>query len=238
MLKENSPTTPTDDFIAPPCLDDIQIVYEDKSLLVIDKPSGLLSLSGKNPANKDSVHYRIVQGSQLAQGYPTATMVHRLDFGTSGVMVVALNKAVNAHLTKQFQARSVAKNYIAILLGHLSDDEGVIDAPIAKAEFPFQKVCMKSGKPAQSHYQVLERLQDPENGVNTTRVLFTPLTGRTHQLRVHSREIGHPIIGCDLYGLKVGGVDSKSLAKRLMLHASRLDFEHPITGERLYIERP
>jgi len=165
-------------------------------------------------------------------------MVHRLDFGTSGVMVVALNKAVNAHLTKQFQARSVVKNYVATLLGHLNDDEGVIDVPIAKAEFPFQKVCIKTGKPAQSHYQVLERLQDPENGVNTTRVLFTPLTGRTHQLRVHSREIGHPIIGCDLYGLKIDGVDSQLLAKRLMLHASRLDFEHPMTGERLCIERP
>ena len=110
-----NPTKLVDNFIAPPCHEQIQILHEDEHLLVIDKPSGLLSLSGKNPANKDSVHYRLVQD------YPTATMVHRLDFGTSGVMVVALNKEVNAHLTKQFQARTVIKNYLATLLGHLAD---------------------------------------------------------------------------------------------------------------------
>ena len=148
-------------------------------------------------------------------------------------MVVALNKAVNAHLTKQFQARSVVKEYVATLLGHLADDKGLIDAPLAKAEFPYQKVCIETGKPAQSHYQVLERLQDPVNGASITKVLFTPHTGRTHQLRVHSREIGHPIIGCDLYGLTIDGVDSHLLAARLMLHAYSLEFEHPVTGERL-----
>ena len=99
-----------DPFIAPLCTETIQILYEDEYLLVIEKPTGLLSLSGKNPLNKDSVHYRLVQN------YPTATMVHRLDFGTSGLMVVALNKAVNGELTKQFQERSVVKNYIATLL--------------------------------------------------------------------------------------------------------------------------
>lgn len=92
-----------DPFIAPLCTETIQILYEDEYLLVIEKPTGLLSLSGKNPLNKDSVHYRLVQN------YPTATMVHRLDFGTSGLMVVALNKAVNGELTKQFQERSVVK---------------------------------------------------------------------------------------------------------------------------------
>jgi len=239
-MKDSPNPTLTDDFIAPPCHEQIQILYEDENLLVIDKPSGLLSLSGKNPANKDSVHYRLVngslaKGSHQTKGYPTASMVHRLDFGTSGVMVIALNKAVNAHLTKQFQARSVEKNYLATLLGHVADDEGVIDAPLAKAEFPYQKVCVETGKPAQSRYQVLERLENA-NGIKTTRVLFTPLTGRTHQLRVHSREMGHPIIGCNLYGLVVAGVDSQRLAKRLMLHASSLAFEHPTTGQRLHIE--
>lgn len=226
---KNTSTALADDFIAPPCHEQIKIVHEDAHLLVIDKPSGLLSLSGKNPANQDSVHYRLVKN------YPTATMVHRLDFGTSGLMVVALNKAVNAHLTKQFQARSVVKHYLATLLGHLADDEGLIDAAIAKAEFPYQKVCAANGKPAQSRYQVLARQQDA-NGINISRVLFTPLTGRTHQLRVHSREIGHPIIGCDLYGLVIDGIDSQSLAERLMLHASRLAFEHPVTEQPMSIE--
>ncbi len=240
------------EFIAPPCDEHIQILHEDEHLLVIDKPSGLLSLSGKNPANKDSVHYRLVQD------YPTATMLHRLDFGTSGAMVVALNKQVNAHLTKQFQARTITKHYHAILLGHLTNDEGIIDAPIAKAEFPYQQICHETGKPAQSHYQVLERRQGllsgteftenhakPHGGavdaslrktIKTTKVLFTPKTGRTHQLRVHSQGIGHPIIGCDLYRLTKDGVDSQQLAKRLMLHASRLSFEHPVTGKQLCIE--
>ena len=216
-----------DPFIAPLCTETIQILYEDEYLLVIEKPTGLLSLSGKNPLNKDSVHYRLVQN------YPTATMVHRLDFGTSGLMVVALNKAVNGELTKQFQERSVVKNYIATLLGHLADDEGVIDAPIAKADFPRQKVCHKSGKSAQTHYQVLERSQPTLNEANTTKVLFTPLTGRTHQLRVHSREIGHPIIGCVLYGSTIGGINSQFLAGRLMLHASSLSFNHPVSCQRI-----
>ena len=227
MSKTSAPLP--DSFIAPVCNEQIEILFEDESLLVINKPSGLLSLSGKNPQNKDSVHHRLVQD------YPTATMVHRLDLGTSGVMVVALNKAVNAHLTKQFQARSVIKEYQAVLLSHIAEDEGVIDAPIAKAEFPYQKICVETGKLAQSHYRVLERLQEPLSGVNTSKVLFTPLTGRTHQLRVHSKEIGHPILGCDLYGLTIDGIDSQSLAPRLMLHASSLKFEHPLWSEDIEI---
>lgn len=228
----------TDTFIAPPCYEQIRTLFEDECLVLIDKPSGLLSLSGKNPLNKDSVHYRLVQK------HPTATMVHRLDFGTSGVMLLALTKEVNSNLTKQFQARSIIKKYVAILFGHLTDDEGMINAPLTKAEFPYQKVCVATGKEALSHYRVLERMQDSLTGIKTTRVLFTPLTGRTHQLRVHSREIGHPIIGCDLYGAsikiddEIGEMDTKSLAARLALHATSLEFDHPVTGERLTIEAP
>jgi tRNA pseudouridine32 synthase/23S rRNA pseudouridine746 synthase len=222
-----------DTFIAPPCHEQIRILYEDAHLILIDKPSGLLSLSGKNPLNKDSVHYR------LAQNYSTATMVHRLDFGTSGVMLLALNKEVNGNLTKQFQERTIVKKYVAILFGHLDDDQGTINAPLTKAQFPYQKVCAASGKEAQSHYQVLERMQDSATGIKTTRVLFTPRTGRTHQLRVHSREIGHPIIGCDLYGLDIKGLgDTQSLASRLALHANSLEFTHPVTEQRMLIESP
>jgi len=198
--------------------------------MVIEKPSGLLSLSGKNPLNKDSVHHRLVQH------YPSATMVHRLDFGTSGLMVVALKKEANAHLTKQFQARTVSKTYIAILFGDLKEDHGVIDMPIAKSDFPYQKACAESGKSALSHYRVLTRKIDAVTGAQLTRVLFTPITGRTHQLRVHSREIGHPIIGCDLYGLQQNGIDSERLASRLMLHANGLQIQHPVSFERLQFE--
>jgi tRNA pseudouridine32 synthase/23S rRNA pseudouridine746 synthase len=212
---------PIDTFVAPVCHADIEMLYQDEFILLINKPSGLLSLSGKNPLNLDSVHYRLVKE------YPTATMVHRLDFGTSGLMLLALNRAVNADLTKQFQARTVHKTYYAILEGHLEQDQGCIALPIAKdpSIFPRLKVCHESGKQATTDYRVVERLHKPPR----TRVLFIPKTGRTHQLRIHSREIGHPILGCDLYGSD----QSLSMADRLLLHAFSLDFDHPVSGERV-----
>jgi len=210
-----------DPFIVPLCTEQIEIIYQDEHLLLINKPSALLSLSGKHPLNKDSVHWRLVQD------FPTATLAHRLDFGTSGLMIVALNKAVNADITRQFQERSVAKRYVALLHGHLAEESGEIDLPIAKnrINFPLQKICYATGKPAQSHYQVLERLENPF----ATRVLFTPVTGRTHQLRIHSSEIGHGILGCDLYASD----EAYSLAPRLLLHAERIEFEHPVSGEQV-----
>lgn len=220
-MTHSNMTSPIDNFVAPICHQHIDLIFQDEHILLINKPSGLLSLSGKNPLNKDSVHYR------LRQQFPTATMVHRLDFGTSGIMVLALSKPVNAHLSKQFQDRTVAKTYISVLSGHLELDQGCIDAPIAKDKpnFPRAKVCYESGKPAQSPYQVLARLDKPL----CTRVMFSPKTGRTHQLRLHSREIGHPILGCDLYGTE----QTQSMANRLLLHAATITFEHPISGEKI-----
>ncbi|WP_407213510.1 RluA family pseudouridine synthase [Enterobacter sichuanensis] len=215
-----------DSFIAPPCHDDIAILWQDEHLLLINKPSGLLSLSGKNPQNRDSVHYRLVQT------FPGCTLVHRLDFGTSGLMVVARNKAINAALCQQFSQRSVEKGYSALLCGHLENDEGVIDAPIAKdpALFPLMSICVTTGKPARSRYRVVERFYQ-DTGVPLTRVTLTPETGRTHQLRIHCQQLGHPILGCDLYGgLNVPGTET---APRLMLHASVLNFIHPVSGEPL-----
>ena len=211
-----------DPFIVPVCDDDIEILYQDEHLLLINKPSKLLTLSGKHPLNKDSVHFRLVQD------FPTAAMLHRLDFGTSGIMVVALNKQVNAHLTKQFQARTINKTYTAILHGHIANKSGEIDFPIAKDKpnFPLQKICHETGKVALTHYEVLERFDEPL----TTRVKFTPVSGRTHQLRIHSCEIGHPVLGCDLYATD----EAFFMAKRLMLHATTLEFDHPVTGERVH----
>ncbi|RJL02481.1 RluA family pseudouridine synthase [Enterobacter chuandaensis] len=213
-----------DSFIAPPCHDDIEILWQDEHLLLINKPSGLLSLSGKNPQNIDSVHYRLVQT------FPGCTLVHRLDFGTSGLMVVARDKAINAALCQQFSQRSVEKVYSALLCGHLENDEGIIDAPIAKdpALFPLMSICAVTGKPARSRYWVIERFYQG-TGVPLTRVVLTPETGRTHQLRIHCQQLGHPILGCDLYGgLEWPGVETTS---RLMLHASELNFIHPVSGE-------
>ncbi|HHA2008075.1 TPA: RluA family pseudouridine synthase [Enterobacter mori] len=215
-----------DNFIAPPCLDEIDILWQDEHLLLIDKPSGLLSLSGKNPQNLDSVHYRLVQN------FPGCTLVHRLDFGTSGLMVIARNKAINAALCYQFSQRAVKKVYSALLCGHVEHDEGVIDAPIAKdpALFPLMSICAVTGKPARSRYRVLERFYQT-TGLPLTRVALTPETGRTHQLRIHCQQLGHPILGCDLYGgLDVPGAET---TPRLMLHASGLDFVHPVSGETI-----
>ena len=210
-----------DNFLAPPCYAEIDILFQDEHILLINKPSGLLSLSGKNPLNKDSIHYRLVQD------FPGATLVHRLDFGTSGIMIVALNKAVNAFIGKQFQEGRVLKTYIALLHGHLKHDKGVIEFPIAKdiGNFPLQKICYETGKKAITQYQVIEYLENPAR----TRILFTPISGRTHQLRIHSREYGHPILGCDLYK----SADSLGMAKRLMLHATTIEFTHPATQKTM-----
>lgn len=225
-------STIIDTFIAPPCHDEIEILYHDDHLALINKPSGLLSLSGKNPLNLDSVHYRLVKR------FPDCTLVHRLDFGTSGLMVVALNKTINAALSQQFSQRTVKKIYHALLCGHLNNDQGTIDAAIAKdpALFPLMSISSTHGKPARSHYRVIERSYH-QLGRGTqlpvTRVQLTPETGRTHQLRIHSQLLGHPILGCDLYG----GTQQLDTGQplRLMLHASELHFVHPITQEEIKV---
>lgn len=225
-------STIIDTFIAPPCHERIDILHQDEHLLIINKPSGLLSLSGKNPQNLDSVHHRLVKL------FPSCTLVHRLDFGTSGLMIIALNKATNAALCQQFSQRTVTKTYQALLCGHMSENEGIIDAPIAKdpALFPVMSICEVNGKPARSRYLVIERFQQALKGnaiIPLTRVQLTPETGRTHQLRIHCQYMGHPILGCDLYGGQL--LSGTENIPRLMLHASELQFTHPISHKRLHI---
>ena len=213
-----------DPYIAPVCHGKIKILYQDEYLLIINKPTGLLSLSGRHPDNWDSAYYRLIKD------FPTANLVHRLDMGTSGLLIVALNKAVNGHIGKQFQNGTVKKTYVAILDGLLLDDEGQINVPIAKGVFPQQKACYETGKQAATYYQVLER----DFAQQTTRVLFKPITGRTHQLRIHSAQISHPILGCDLYATD----QAFFKADRLMLHASHISFTHPITLNQITLDCP
>ncbi len=228
-------STIIDTFIAPPCHDQIETVYQDDHLVLINKPAGLLSLSGKNPQNIDSVHHRLVQL------FPGCTLVHRLDFGTSGLMLIARNKAINAALCQQFSQRTVTKIYSALLCGHLEHNEGVIDRAIAKdpARFPLMSICPLHGKPARSRYQVVERIyREQEKGalLPLTRVQLTPETGRTHQLRIHCQQLGHPILGCDLYGGRL--LPGTEQTPRLMLHASELHFVHPISGRWMKARHP
>ena len=222
-----------DDFIAPVCHDFFTILYQDADILLVDKPSGLLSLSAKNPLNWDSLHYRLVHGQgEASPAFPAAKLVHRLDFGTSGVMVVGLNPESVKHLNKQFQNRMIQKRYLAMLEGWVGDDHGQINAPIAKDKinFPKVRICPNTGKAAISEYKVLKRYEHPQR----TLVEFIPHTGRTHQLRIHSLAIGHAILGCDLYK----SAQSQQLAARLQLHASDLYFEHPNTGELFHGHSP
>lgn len=220
----------SDPFIVPVCHDEIETLYQDDSLLLINKPSKLLSLWGKHPLNKDSVHFR------LLKDFPAATLVHRLDFGTSGIMLIALHKNINSILGKQFQARTISKTYTAILWGHVEVDKGLVELPIAKDvdNFPLQKICTESGKNALTSFYVVNRSVKGEVSGRTTRVIFEPKTGRTHQLRIHSSAMGHPILGCDLYATD----EAFFMASRLMLHATSLAFDHPITNKRMNIICP
>lgn len=208
-------------FVLPPCAGQIRILQEDSDFLLIDKPTRLLSVPGRHPQNRDSVI------SRLETDYPGVSIVHRLDFDTSGVMVIPRNKAALSHISKQFQARTVSKHYTAVVTGLMAQDEGVIDLPIASDEGPKYKVCQATGKPSVTEYQVLER----NEAANTTRVFLHPITGRSHQLRLHLQAIGHPILGCEFYA----GEFAKA-ADRLLLHATDLQFVHPVTGSVVYIE--
>lgn len=206
-------------YIVPFCERQVEILYEDDDLLLVNKPDLLLSVPGRHRLNKDCMITRV------QQKYPTATVVHRLDLDTSGIMVVALNKDCHRHISRQFQERKVNKSYHAVVYGLVEKDDGSVELPI-KTDWenrPLQIICHENGKHALTHYQVLER----DTAKNTTRLLLKPHTGRTHQLRIHMREIGHPILGCDMYAHQ----QALTMAPRLMLHATTLEFEHPTTGD-------
>ena len=199
---------------------DIEIVYEDEVMLAINKPTEFLSVPGKTIS--DSVYARIMEK------YPDATgplIVHRLDMSTSGIMLIAKNEATAVQLQSQFINRTIKKRYVALLDGLLEKSHGYIDLPLRVDldDRPRQLVCYEHGKPAQTKWKTIE----VKNG--KTKVHFYPITGRTHQLRVHaSHSLGlyTPIVGDDLYGTK---------ADRLHLHAEYIQFEHPITKEVMEI---
>lgn len=207
--------------IVPPCHEQEEILFEDQDLLLVNKPSGLLSVPGKHPANKDCLITRI------QSSYPAARAVHRLDLDTSGLMIVALNGQSHKALNLQFEKREVKKAYIAEVFGLFKEQEGFVELPLICdwPNRPKQKVCHEQGKYAYTDYEVLE--QDEQN--NRSRLRLKPTTGRSHQLRVHMAEIGHPILGCDFYAHE----EAFEMATRLLLHAERLIFSHPITGEAI-----
>lgn len=197
----------------------LQLLYADADIAVVNKPSGLLSVPGKDPAHRDSAWTR------LRYVYPDARIVHRLDMATSGIILFGLHKQAQAHLQRQFERRVVTKQYVAIVWGKLPAEHGFIDLPL-RCDWPNrprQMVCYEHGRHAQTFYQV-EQQQGPQ-----TRVTLYPHTGRSHQLRVHMQMLGTPIVGDKFYA----SAEAFAAAPRLLLHAEALSCYHPNDQRRL-----
>ena len=207
----------------PPPHTSLDILFEDKYLLVLNKPGGLLSVPGRGEDKQDCLVTRV----QLE--FPDALIVHRLDMSTSGLMVLARGKEVERDLSILFQKRNVNKKYISVVNEKVSPDFGEINLPLITdwPNRPKQKIDFETGKASQTQYKVLS--YNEKN--NSTRLELTPLTGRTHQLRVHMQSLGHAILGDELYANK----EVIEKASRLLLHACYLSFKHPVTGELIEI---
>ena len=194
----------------------LEIIYIDSSLVVLNKPEGLLTVPGKPETHFDSLIVR------LRKEVFGALLVHRLDLHTSGVIVFARTASSQVYLNKQFELRRTRKKYVARVKGHLKKDEGQINLPIIVdwPNRPQQKVCSETGKKAFTHYKVLDR--EPQN---ISRVELYPITGRSHQLRLHMKAIGHPIIGDPIYADNA----TFKASNRLELHSHSLQINHPKT---------
>jgi len=204
-----------------PTQEPIQITYLDDHILVANKPAGLLSVPGRLKEHYDSLW------SRLLADYPDIQVVHRLDMATSGLMLFALNKEAERHIKKQFQYRLTNKIYYARVWGKVEKDQGIIDLPLICdwPNRPRQKVCYEHGKPSQTHYQVVIREE------KTTLVRLLPITGRSHQLRVHMMALGFPIVGDEFYATS----EAQNFTDRLELHSTELSFYHPNTNELVAI---
>lgn len=202
------------DAYAPP-QEPLRVLHDDHQIVVLDKPSGLLSVPGKGADLADCLLTRV------RAAFPTALLVHRLDRDTSGVMVFALSPHAQRHLGLQFEKRQVSKTYVARVAGWLEPKSGTVDLPLIVdwPNRPRQKVCHATGRPARTDWRVLR------HGAGETRVRLLPKTGRSHQLRVHMQALGHPILGDPFYAS-----GAARAYPRLMLHSQELCLRHPDGG--------
>lgn len=202
----------------------LNILYEDDQILVVNKPANLLSVAGRGPENQDSIQTR------AGALYPQALVVHRLDCATSGVMLLAKTKSAQSELMRQFRERETHKEYQAITWGDCPADEGNIELPLITdwPNRPKQKICYEAGKPSLTRYKVLEQAG------RRRRLLLIPVTGRSHQLRVHTMALGMPIIGDRFYAPE----PVIAMADRLLLHAHTLTFHHPSTKAAITCRAP
>lgn len=213
---------PTKNFIYTPPTDPLSIIFEDDDLLIIDKPAGLLSVPGRLPEHQDSAYLRVLNI------YPAAKVTHRLDMATSGLLMFAKHRDAEVAISKLFQNRKIKKNYVALVQGQMISD-GIIEVPLIGdwPNRPKQKVDLELGKPAKTLYFPMQY----DAITDTSRVLLEPITGRSHQLRVHLAHIGHAILRDQLYH----PAPFSSSLDRMALHASYLSFMHPVTGQTLDI---
>lgn len=200
------------------------IIYQDDFLLAINKPSGLLSVPGRKPEHKFCVI------SQLHKKFPSALIVHRLDMDTSGLMLIALDKKTHRELSILFQDRKIDKTYLAFCQGIVLQKSGIIQLPMRSDwdNRPKQIIDFEHGRYAQTEWHTLKQHS------NYFSVRLHPVTGRSHQLRLHMKSLGHPILGDNLYADEL----TNKLHSRLMLHASKLTFTHPVTEQTMTIECP
>ena len=203
------------EFVYSPPNTPLELIHEDHELLVVNKPAGLLSVPGKGDHLKDCLITR------LQAAFPEALLVHRLDMDTSGVIVFARTPAAQRHLGLQFEKRMMKKSYLALVWGQVDGKEGVIDLPLIVdwPNRPLQKVCHETGRAAVTEWKVLRHDE------TSTRMRLFPQTGRSHQLRVHMRELGHPVLGDPFYA-----TGPARDFPRLMLHAETLRLRHPDGG--------
>ena len=194
-----------------------ELIYCDDSLLVVNKPAGLLAVPGRGADKQDCLSAR------LQNKFPDALVVHRLDMATSGLMVFACGAEMQRRLSQMFREREVEKRYVAVVAGKVDPSAGELNLPIVAdwPNRPLRKIDFELGKPSLTRYRLLAHDADTD----TSRLELEPVTGRTHQLRVHMTAFGHPILGDTLYGGRT--------AERLLLHASMLNFTHPLSGELL-----
>jgi len=218
------------DFVyQPPMSPYLDIIFQDKDIVVLNKSSGLLSVPGRLPEHQDCLQNRV------KRVLPTATIVHRLDMATSGIIIMALNKPAHVAISRQFEQRKTQKSYIARVFGKVSEIEGSINLPLICdwPNRPKQMVDHDNGKKSLTNYSVLS-YSTLSSGDESTLVELRPVTGRSHQLRVHMLALGHPILGDRLYAHE----KALAVSPRLQLHARNLSLTHPVTGELLCFVAP
>ncbi len=205
--------------ILPPPMGGIEYIYSDEHIIIVDKPANMLSVPGRTPDKQDCLIHRV------QKRFHEARIVHRLDFSTSGLMVIAQNQESHRKLGRQFENRETEKTYVAKVYGQPEQTSGVLNLPL-RCDWerrPLQIIDHQQGKEAKTHWRIIERLE------NSCLLELSPTTGRTHQLRVHMQAMGHPILGDELYAHEA----AYSMADRLNLHAKELIINHPAGNNRM-----